>query len=116
MTRNVKVATTQMQISRDAAANLVRGSCCGWKWRGLLLWMEVAGTGGQGRSDTVLLNWQDKAEKMVRDAAAAGANVILLQVRCTLLGPYQLQQAGCTHVSSREPAISRSSAEPSSSM
>jgi hypothetical protein len=26
MTRHVKVATTQMQISRDAAANLVRGT------------------------------------------------------------------------------------------
>lgn len=43
MPRLVKVATTQMQITRDPAKNL------------------------------------DKAEKMVREAAAAGANVILLQ-------------------------------------
>lgn len=43
MPRNVTVATTQMEISRDPDINL------------------------------------DKAEKMVRDAAAAGANIILLQ-------------------------------------
>lgn len=36
----------------------------------------------------MLLQWQDKAEKMVRDAAAAGANVILLQVSSTQLQPY----------------------------
>jgi hypothetical protein len=36
----------------------------------------------------VLLQWQGKAEKMVRDAAAAGANVILLQVSSTQLQPY----------------------------
>lgn len=70
MVRLVKVAATQMAISRDPAANLVGGATIAAD-----LWVICM------PFNCIYVDPQAKAEKMVRQAAAAGAQVILLQVR-----------------------------------
>lgn len=77
MPRHVKVATTQMEISRDPAANLVR---VGGKTSSAGGAHATAYCSARQRRPDPVSCLQDKAEKMVREAAAAGANVILLQV------------------------------------
>jgi hypothetical protein len=94
MVRIVKVAATQMAISRDPAANLVRtgreaaatGACARavfclrvWRTRWKSLWSFYLHT-SKTHSHIHTSITQAKAEKMVRAAAAAGANIILLQV------------------------------------
>lgn len=84
MVRLVKVAATQLAISRDPAANLVRS-----RWHGQRQVQQLLPLITQ-RFIYVLL--QAKAEKIVRQAAAAGANIILLQVG-TLCSP----RCSCCH-------------------
>lgn len=74
MPRLVKVAATQLEISRDPEANLVRsGAACSSSDA------CSSSTRTQPRRARTRRNSQAKAEAMVRKAAAAGANIILLQ-------------------------------------
>jgi hypothetical protein len=78
MVRLIKVAATQMKISTDPAANLVGGGLRTDHPRLPEQLTEPSRSGIAHQAHSMPL--QAKAEKMVRSAAAAGAQVILLQV------------------------------------
>jgi hypothetical protein len=83
MTRKVTVATTQIPCTWDLEANLV-SRIGGLTLLHAMANVRIASAGAgrrvHGQHPALHPRPQAKAEKLVRDAAAAGANIILLQV------------------------------------